>query len=294
MEKENKKNQLEEKVCIMIRYDDYWCDKAKGILNGIDSNLKILIPSLNRRYSYEECNQFDLIASCTTGTDHVDNRDVPLISLKGEADFLSGVFATAEHTMFLIGSLVRKIPFAHQDVCRGNWDREKWQGVELRGKTLGIIGMGRLGKQIARYADAFGMFSIACDKDGNLEFVLRNADIISVHIPLNDETRVMFGVEQFKLMKPSSYFINTSRGQIVDEDALFWALSNKEIAGAALDVMCNEPNINPKLLEYARANSNLILSPHLGGNTAESREKTQIFLANRLKEVCLCDFSKRQ
>ncbi len=280
------------------RLDDKWCKEAIDLVKDID--YPVLTTSLNHKYTQEDCKPYKLIASCTTGTDHIQNGDVPLICLKGETDFLQNVYATAEHTIALMLALVRKIPQAHNDVLNGNWKRENWQGSELHGKTLGIVGYGRVGYQVTKIAVTFGMWITVYDKyndkcfidygdngfyeNARLEFVLKDSDIITVHVPLNEETKGMFGREQFELMKPTAYFINTSRGAVVNEDALLWALENRQIAGAALDVVCNEPNINPKLIEYAKTHDNLILSPHLGGNTVESRKKTQIFIANKIKE----------
>ena len=263
-----------------MRLDDNWCDKARKLLP--EGNY--LITSLDRRYGYEELQEFDFIVSCTTGTDHIDSQDVPVISLKGEAEFLRGVHATSEHVFALILSLVRRIPWAFEDVRAGNWNREAWQGTELRGKTLAIVGYGRVGQQVARFAEAFGMKVIANDGPSSrvafwiFETLLKNADIITVHVPLNDKTRSMFGAKEFALMKPSAYFVNTSRGEVVDTGALLDALDNGQIAGAALDVLEGEPK--PKIPRR----HNLLITPHLGGNTLESRRKTQAYLAQRIND----------
>jgi len=249
----------------------------------------VLATSLNRSYSHDECKQFDLIASCTTGTDHIDNRDIPLISLKGETDFLQDVWATAEHTWALIMALIRNIPAAFKDVQQGHWDREKWQGTELHGKTLGIVGYGRVGQQVARFAEAFGMDIMIYDPnhplgESYLNTVLRRSDIVTVHVPLNDKTRGMFGINQFAQMKPTAYFVNTSRGAVVNEDALVNILFHKLIAGAAIDVVENEPHIPHNLGSLAKYGKRLIITPHISGCTTESREKTQLFIANKIKE----------
>ena len=284
---------------------DNWCEEAKESLNefefthegmntyeseGIIANLK---------YKFDEkvlrgYPNLKFIASCTTGLDHIDTdyceaKGIDIISLKGETDLLRDVWATAEHTWALIMSLVRKVPFAFDDVKRGNWDREAWQGTELRGKTLGVVGYGRVGRQVARFAEAFGMYIMIYVPnhplgESYLDTVLRRSDIVTVHVPLNTETTGMFGEEQFKRMKPTAYFINTSRGAVVDEAYLWRALKDKWIAGAALDVLENEPNINPSLIEYAKQNTNLVLTCHIAGNTAESRKKTQLHIANKIKE----------
>lgn len=243
------------------------------------------------------------VASCTTGLDHIDvdyckRRGIEIISLQGETDLLRDVWATAEHTWALILSLVRRIPWAFDDVKQGSWERERWQGSELRGKTLGIVGYGRVGQQVARFAEAFGMrvaiydpYYRNCDQGfygtantySGLEGLLRTADIITVHVPLTDETKNMFGYEQFAQMKSSVMLINTSRGLIINETDLLAALKNKAIAGAALDVLQNEPNVNPEFIRYAKENTNLLLTCHLGGNTQESRKATQCFIASKIR-----------
>ena len=270
-----------------MRIDDTWGEKALEIVKDINAN--VLATSLNRSYSHDECKQFDLIASCTTGTDHIDNRDIPLISLKGETDFLQDVWATAEHTWALIMALIRNVPWAYQDVCQGNWEREKWQGTELHGKTLGIVGYGRVGQQVARFAEAFGMDIMIYDPnhplgESYLNTVLRRSDIVTVHVPLNDKTRGMFGINQFAQMKPTAYFVNTSRGAVVNEDALVNILFHKLIAGAAIDVVENEPHIPHNLGSLAKYGKRLIITPHISGCTTESREKTQLFIVNKIKE----------
>jgi D-3-phosphoglycerate dehydrogenase / 2-oxoglutarate reductase len=274
-----------------VTIDDRWCQEAIAKVKYIDQ--RVLVCSLDRRYTREECEKYDLIASCTTGLDHIDHGEVPIISLQGETEYLRGVYATAEHTMALILALARKIPAAFEDVLDGEWDREIFQGMELRGKTLGIIGLGRVGKQVAHIAfKGLEMKVDAYDpNDGLLYFrmferTLEKSDIITVHVPLNDETTLMFRAEQFAMMKPGALFVNTSRGAVVDEYALLLALESKHLGGAALDVMADEPFVNKDILEYARTHDNLLLTPHLGGNTLESRQKCQLFIADKIKKHC--------
>ena len=277
-----------------------------GIITGlhpIDKKLIDMFPPLK------------FIASGTTGLDHIDldyckAKGIDVISLKGETEFLQDVHATAEHTFGLILSLVRRIPFAHNDVCNGNWNREAWQGVELYGKTLGIVGLGRVGKQVAKFAEAFGMKVIWHDPyikqappntipdyykvDRTLECLFRESDIVTVHVPLNPETTGMFGYQQFALMKSSALFINTSRGAVVNESNLLNALEYGIIAGVALDVSANEPGISPSMQVYLKyTEKNIIVTPHISGNTVESRAKTQCFIANKIKEyIEKCDVQK--
>ena len=295
-DKEDKLGKIKHRGVRKVRIDDNWNQEALDIIKDIDFN--VLIPTINRCYNYDELKEFDLVATCTTGLDHLEIRDIPLISLRGETDFLQEVWATAEHTWALIMALIRKVPWAYQDVCQGNWEREKWQGTELHGKTLGIVGYGRVGQQVARFAEAFGMRIMAYDTafsvsksfkaspyfTKKLDGLLRNSDIITVHVPLNDETTGMFGINQFAQMKPTAYFVNTSRGAVVNEDALVNILFHKLIAGAAIDVVENEPHISHNLGSLVKYGKRLIITPHIAGNTAESRKKTQLFIANKIKE----------
>ena len=302
---------------------DNWCEEATKILREFaevkelrwaEEQYEGLITSLSKPFESEHLLMFPnlkFVASCTTGLDHLPlealrNNGIKVISLMGETDFLQDVWATAEHTMALILSLVRHIPAAFDDVKQGNWKRDRWQGSELHGKTLGIVGYGRVGRQVARFAEAFGMKVIwhdpyitvpehntipdCCRTDREMNDLLRESDIVTVHVPLNESTRGMFGAEQFRLMKPTAYFINTSRGAVVDENALIEALEEKYIAGAALDVVINETGWsrfhNDLLLQADNYEEpdNFIITPHIAGNTAGSREKTQFFIANKIKE----------
>jgi D-3-phosphoglycerate dehydrogenase len=243
------------------------------------------------------------IASGTTGLDHIDidycaSHNIAVLSLQGETDFLRDVHATAEHTVALMLALLRKIPFAHNDVCQGRWDREAWQGSELYGKRIGIVGCGRVGTQVMNMLLFMGGDMMYCDnrvlwhqvptgqflENAFLDGVLRKSDIVSLHVPLNDSTRGMIGEPQFRLMKPTAYLVNTSRGAVVDEDALLWALREARIKGAALDVLNGEPLVNRRLVDYAATHDNLIITPHLGGNTAESRLKTQLFMCRKIAQ----------
>lgn len=300
---------------------DDWCNKAKNIVGGrLVSNKDLIaifatketeevtgiVVKINEpKVILENFPNLKFIASCTTGLDHIDTEyctknGVEVIFLNGETQFLEDIWATAEHTMALILSLARKIPFAHNDVTDGKWNRDSWQGCELRGKTLGIVGYGRVGKQVASLATSFGMKVISTEyKDGDVLYfydVLNRADIISVHVPLNEDTKGMFGKNEFLLMKDTSFFINTSRGGVVNTKDLLNAINNGIIAGAGIDVVENEPFIGTDVVYTAKLSNRLIVTPHIAGNTVESREKTQLFIANKIKEfinggdnICMLD-----
>lgn len=242
------------------------------------------------------------IVTATTGLNHIDltetaKRDIVVLSLRGEREFLETISATAEHTFGLILALIRKIPAAYCDVTGGQWQRDNFKGIELAEKTIGIIGYGRLGKIVARYAAAFGMNILAHDPQPSnevrfvsLDQLLQQSDIVSLHAAYTPETENLIDATCFSWMKQGAYFINTARGEIVDESALLHALQTGHIAGAALDVLRGEYSNHTHwmkkdpLIRYAQKNDNLIITPHIGGATSDSMEKTEIFMAKKLKK----------
>lgn len=252
------------------------------------------------------------VATPTTGIDHIDvgeaeKRGVAVLSLKGDVEFLRGVTATAEHAFGLLLALMRKTPSASADVLCGRWRREDFQGRELNGMTLGIVGLGRLGRMMAGYAKAFGMTPIAHDpyvadaefkscgaRRVDLEALLKTADAITLHVGLSEETRGFFGAREFASMKKGAFFINTSRGEVVDETGLLASLSDRHLGGAALDVLAGE-NAGRSLgnetwlerhplLAYARDHDNLLITPHVGGMTIESLAKAEVRLAGLIAD----------
>ena len=232
-----------------------------------------------------------VVASSTTGEDHIDLEackrcNVEVISLQGETEFLKDIPATAEHTIGLMLALMRNTPWAFYDVLQGNWDRNRWIGHELKRKILGIIGYGRVGKQVAKYARVFGIGVLSYEKNEpicNLYNILEEADIVSIHISL-ESNNGFFGKRCFEKMKENSFLINTSRGAVVSGGALLEVLESGKLAGAALDVVQNEPDISPELLEYAKCHQNLLITPHSGGCTRESMEATETFIAQKVKD----------
>jgi len=242
------------------------------------------------------------IASPTTGLNHIDlgaakRARVEILSLKGERAFLDDIHATAEHSWALLLSLLRRIPWAERSVLGGEWDRDAYRGGELHGKTLGIVGFGRLGSKVANYGRAFGMRVVAADpaatlpdwvEAADLGEVADRADVLSVHVDYNQRTKNLIGRDVLDRIKPGCLIINTSRGEVIDEPALLSGLAGGRVGGAALDVLCFE-NDNGKALknadllrDYARGHENLIITPHVGGATVESMAKTEIFIANKI------------
>ncbi len=248
-----------------------------------------------------------IIVTNTTGLNHVDlaqcsRRGIEVLSLRGEADFLKDVRATAELTVGLILSLVRRIPAAAEHVRKGGWNRDAFEGRELYGKTAGIIGYGRLGRIVARYLLALDLRVLVCDPHVSaqsldsglagvsLEDLLRQSDVVTLHASLSRETAGFLGRREFQLMKPNAWFVNTARGELIDEAALLEALESGRLAGAALDVLGHEDSRgmgDHPLVRYARTSDRLLITPHVGGCTVESLAKTETFLAEKLVELIL-------
>ncbi len=272
--------------------------------------IDILVLKLNFHISaalIDKAPHLKLIATSTTGLNHIDvdyahKKGIKILSLRGHADFLQNVYSTAEHTLALILSLIRQVPWSFQSIKDNKWQRELYYGHEIHGLTLGILGYGRLGKIVAAYGQCLGLEVIAYDpyvpKNNfiknkirlvKFEDLFRQSDILSVHVLLTPETEKLVKEKHFKLMKPTSFFINTARGEIIEESALLKALKKKWIAGAAIDVMANEKPDGSHLkknalVEYAKKNSNLLITPHLGGATKEAMVATENFIAQKIKE----------
>ena len=215
----------------------------------------------------------------------VDNIDLDAATARGVAVLnapAGNTVSTAELTMALILAMVRGVAEADASVRKGEWARSRFQGSELRGRTLGLIGAGRIGGTVAKRCKAFGMDVIAYDpyltdekasamgvERADVDAVIARADVISLHVPLTDETRGMISKESIARMKKGSFVVNVSRGGVVDEPALAEALTSGHLAGAALDVYQNEPLEAESPLRSA---PNLILTPHLGASTSEAQE----------------------
>lgn len=251
----------------------------------------------------EAAPRLKVIVTPTTGLNHIDlceanRRGITILSLKGEIEFLRNMRATAEYTVGLMLALLRAIPAASAHVQRGGWNRDLFKGYELYGKTVGVVGYGRVGRLVGRYLLAFDARVIAADPTLSSEQVaphvelmpfedlLREADIVTLHVNYTPEKHAFFGAKQFAQMRPGSWFINTSRGELVDKNALLNALVSGHLAGAALDVVANEcsrPMPDRPLIRYAARSRNLLITLHLAGNSYESSEKTEIFMAQNLR-----------
>lgn len=211
-----------------------------------------------------------IIANVAVGHDNIDVAAAKAadIVVTNTPDVLTE--ATAEFTWGLILTVARRIAEGDRLVRRGGW--RGWAldfmlGSELRGKRLGIIGAGRIGRAVAGKAQAFGMTVKFAKHDLSLDELLISSDVISIHVPGGQSTRHLIDRKALARMKRSALLINTSRGTVIDEEALAWALRERLIAGAALDVYEKEPEVHAALLEF----ENVVLAPHLGSATRETR-----------------------
>ena len=230
----------------------------------------------------------------------VDNIDVAAATARGIIVMNApdgNTLTTAEHTMALLLALARGVPQAHASLRAGKWERKKFIGVELRGKTLGVVGLGRIGRVVAHRALAFGMKVVAFDPfvapeqagDFELELlplaeVCARADFLTVHTPLTAETRGIIGAKELAQMKPDARVINCARGGLVDERALYDALTEGRVAGAALDVFEQEPPAaDHPLLQLEQ----VITTPHLGASTREAQEGVALTVAEQMRDYFL-------
>lgn len=230
----------------------------------------------------EAAENLKLIVRAGVGLDNIDVAAAEAQGIQIENTPHATTVTVAEHTMALMLSLVRHIPQAHGSLQKGEWNRKAFQGSELRGKTLGIIGFGRIGQEVAKRAKAFGMTVIANDHNADSEVaaaleidlvplkrLLAESDIVSLHLPLLPETKHLIDKTTLQQMKKGSYMINAARGGIVDEPALAAAIESGHIAGAAFDVFETEPPGNNPLLKLKQ----VVAVPHLGASTDEGQSR---------------------
>lgn len=239
-----------------------------------------------------------LVVTATTGADHVDSaslerRHIPLLTLKGQTEVLHGLTPAAEHSWLLLMACARSLPAARGHVVDGGWDRTRFPGVMLRGRALGIIGCGRIGQWMARYGHAFGMVCRGYDPyltqwpehltRTELPELLAVSDFVTLHVHLTDATRGLLRREHFEAMKPGAVFVNTSRGELIDEAALLDGLRSGRLRGAGLDVLTGEPDVaDHPLWRYARGHDNLIITPHIGGYSLDAVAVVLRFSAARI------------
>ena len=270
-------------------------DEIKKIIGGYDA----LIVRSGTKVTADiiaEAKEMKVIGRAGAG---VDNIDVGAATRKGIVVMNTpggNTISTAEHTMALMMSMARNVPQSLHDLQNGKWERKKYIGTELYGKTLGVIGLGKVGREVAARAKAFGMNVIGYDpllagdaasklglETVALDDVYSRSDFITVHTPLTEETRGILGEKSFAKCKRGVRVINCARGGIIDEQALLKALESGQVAGAALDVFVKEPPTDNPLLKHPK----VVATPHLGASTEEAQEK----VAKQIGEQ-LVDFFK--
>ncbi|MFO7872136.1 MAG: hydroxyacid dehydrogenase [Candidatus Undinarchaeales archaeon] len=203
--------------------------------------------------------------------------------------------SVAELAIGLMLSLARNIPEADHSIKEGEWKKKALKGFELKGKTLGVIGLGRIGKRVAEIASSLGMKIVAHDRNPHAYFLekvngkntsliemLKEADFLTIHLPLTSQTKDMISEKELISMKSSAYIINTARGGIINEDDLYKALKNEEIAGAALDVFWDKKPFESKIMEVR---GKIIFTPHLGSTTHEAQEKVGKLLVEKIMKL---------
>lgn len=266
----------------------------KALLEAIPEASAILVRSATRVDAevISAGRQLKVVARAGVGLDNVDIKAATEAGVMVVNAPTSNVVSAAELAIGHLLSLARHIPQASQSAKAGEWKRSSFTGTELFEKTIGIIGLGRIGTLVAQRLAAFGATIIAYDpyvtparaqqlgvQLASLKDLLRTSDFVSIHIPRTPETTGMIGKAEFKLVKPTLRIVNCSRGGIIDETALAEALTSGRIAGAALDVFVNEPPTGSPLLGI----DNLVLTPHLGASTEEAQEKAGISVAKSVR-----------
>lgn len=266
------------------------------LINKIKDFDAIIVRSRTKvtRAVIEAAEKLKIIARAGVGVDNVDveaatERGIMVVNAPESTSV-----TVAEHAMGLILSLARKISIADMSVKEGKWDKSKFMGIELNGKTLGIIGLGRIGTQVSIRAKSFGMEILVYDpyvteEAGaeigvsvvDLDYLLRNSDVMTIHVPLTPETKHLISKAEFEIMKENAIIVNAARGGIINEEDLYDALTSGKIWGAGLDVFETEPPESSPLLEL----DNVVLTPHIGASTKEAQIDAAIIVANEVKKV---------
>ena len=237
-----------------------------------------------------------VVARAGVGLDNVDIKTATTAGVMVVNAPTSNIISAAELTVGHILSLARRIPAAHASLSGGAWKRSSYTGTELFEKTVGIIGLGRIGALIAARLQAFDMRVVAYDPYVtsaraqqlgvqllSLDELLEQSDFVTIHMPKTPETTGMIGTEQFARMKPTAYVVNVARGGLIDEAALHTALTAGEIAGAGLDVFTSEPPAEGGTAAALLSLPNVVVTPHLGASTEEAQEKAGVSVANSVR-----------
>lgn len=242
-----------------------------------------------------------IISCATTGSDHIsreslDRRGVPVRTLREDPELLQNLTPAAELSWALLMACARRLPAAVNHVQKGGWTREMFPGIMLNGRCLGLIGCGRIGGWMARYGQAFGMKVIGYDPHldtwpdmihpVSLDELMESSDFISIHVHLNAETQGMISRDLLEKIKPGAVLINTSRGAIVDEDALLDGLRAGRIHGVGLDVLVGEPDTaKHPLVRHSLEHDNIVITPHCGGFSPDAVRAVCAHAARKIHSV---------
>ncbi len=277
---------------------DYKPNILTGELLSIVKDYQVILVRSRTRITREViqvASNAKIIARAGVGLDNIEvkaaeEREIRVINAPEAA-----INAVSELTIGNMISLARSIPHADREMKKGNWIKKDLIGTELSGKYLGIVGVGNIGRNVGRIAKGLRMNIIGydpypIDRDyirevglivTDLNTLIQSADFITCHVPLLEETKHLFNAELISNMKPTAYIINNSRGGIIDESALYNALRNGSIAGAALDVFETEPPLNKLLIELP----NVVCTPHIGAQTKEAQQLTSMVIAEKIIQI---------
>ena len=267
------------------------------LLNVISEYDVIMVRSRTKvsRDVVKAAKKLKVIARVGAGTDNIDVDAAHEMGIKVICAGDAVANATAELTVGLMLALSRNICLLNEEMKKGVWPKGKCEGVELRGKTVGIIGVGRVGRRVAELTKAFGMKVLLNDiipiSEDFLKKVsgrvlplidlLKESDYITLHVSLTPSTRKLLNKDNMRFIKQGAFLVNTSRGAVIDEDALYEALVTGRLRGAALDVYSVEPPVNKKLLELP----NVICTPHIGAQTLEAQERASVEVASKIIDL---------
>ncbi len=270
--------------------------KPAELLETVGSYQALVVRSETKvnREVIEAGKNLQVIARAGIGVDNIDLEAATGAGIAVVNAPTGNTVAAAEHTIALMLALARNVPGAHHSLKSGEWRRSAFMGVEVRDKTLGICGLGRVGTEVARRAQAFGMRLVGYDpfvapdyarrigvELHPLEDLLAESDFVTLHTPLTEGTRGMLGMRQIEIIKPGARVINVARGELVDEAALLAGLESGQLSGVALDVFSKEPPDPSPLLAHAKA----IVTPHLGASTREAQREVAIEAAEQVLAV---------
>jgi D-3-phosphoglycerate dehydrogenase len=282
-----------------LRDADFQVDMKTGIsadeLRRTVPNYEVLIVRSRTKVTreiIEKGEKLKVIGRAGAGLDNIDLKAAEERGIKVLNTPEAPAYAVAELTLGLMISLARRIPFADKTMKEEKWLKKQLIGWQLHGKILGVLGLGNIGEKVARLAKAFGMKILITKRTPPppelleeleadfvpLEELLRRSDIITIHVPLTPQTRHLIGEREITLMKDGAFIINTSRGQIIDEKALYQALKKGKLGGAALDVFETEPPTSYDLIKLP----NVVSTPHIGAQTVEAQRMAAIILAEKI------------